>query len=279
MAVLDTAADDFRIAPLSYPGTAPGQSSFLSEQMHFEMRPQPGKSLAEAEVLLPDGTASTLNIALLNADVEPAEQRAVVVSVGSNSSLAVMHRKFSKGGVSTTLPVFEGTVTGISVGHSAHVSAPGYIAAAPLAEDAARTTIYAALLDAEQIRCLDETEPNYAHVLLDREQYNLTLGTTEPSAVGAEIPDEFHLYVSIHGLITPPQCQPLRLGTQDEVFRMLAAECEPFGALFAGWEPADIANKLAQDQELRDTVRLLLITAGWVSPDGIPDSRLPAQNR
>jgi hypothetical protein len=73
-----------------------------------------------------------LDEALAQAGAAPLETRSLVVSVGSNSSADVMRRKFANyhQPVSAVLPLVRGQLHNIAVGHSAHVSQAGYIAAA-----------------------------------------------------------------------------------------------------------------------------------------------------
>src|SRR5690625_6972049 len=62
----------------------------------------------------------------------PLADRTLVVAVGSNQSPAVIAAKYRRFGLVSpvTTPFLSCTVQELAVGHSAHVSARGYIAAA-----------------------------------------------------------------------------------------------------------------------------------------------------
>lgn len=262
MTTLDISVDDFWASPLGYPGSAPGRSVLLVDRTCMELRPRAGRQLGQAGVRDEDGTVGTLEAALLAASAAPVDQRTVVVSIGSNSSLAVMRRKFAAARVSTTFALLKGTLGGVGLGHSAHVSLPGYIAAAPFAMDGARSEVYAALLDAEQVRCLDRTEPNYERRLLSGCGFDLALDLDEG-------PEEFWLYVSRHGVIARPRDVPVPLALQSRLLELLSSECAPFGSLFNGMEPEAVAHKLAGAAALRDEVRRMLADHSWCRSSGI----------
>ncbi len=262
MTTLDIATDDFWASPLAYPGSAPGRSVLLIDGVCLELHPRAGCHLGRAEVSRGDGTTVSLDAALLEAGAAPVDQRTLVVSIGSNSSLPVLHRKFAAARVSMTFAVLKGTLGGIGVGHSAHVSLPGYIAAAPFALDGGHSEVYASLLDAEQLRCLDRSEPNYERRLLTRGGFDLRVDHDEH-------PEEFHLYVSRHGVIARPGDAPVPLAQQAVLLGMLVSECAPFGSLFAGMEPEAVAHKLATVAPLRDEVRRMLADQGWCRRSGI----------
>ena len=271
MTTLNVSADDFLLDPLAYPGSAAGRSVLLIDDICHDLCPRPGRRLGQARVQLADRTTDSLNAALLEANAAPVDRRTLVVSIGSNSSLAVMRRKFSKGRVSTTFPVVKGNLGGITVGHSAHVSNPGYLAAAPFAAEGQVSEVYASLLDDEQLQCLDATEPNYARRLLTAgRQFTLQLDAGDGPDEGAERPSQFYLFTSVHGLLARPGHSPLVLRTQSDLFDLLAAEWPTFAALFAGMEPRTVAHKLAHDRALRDHVRETLRSEGWSRDGGIP---------
>lgn len=246
-AMLDLSTDDFLAAPLGYPGTAPGRSVLVVDRACLDLDPLRGRGWGQADVRRADGTVGSLDETLLQHGVAPVDRRTRVVAIGSNASVAVLRRKLATGRVSTTFPVLETVVDGVAVGHSAHVSMPGYVPAAPFAMAGARTTAYASLLDDEQLRCLDATEPNYTRL----------------------VRDGFHLYASVHGVLAPPGRAPLPLGAQAALFRRLAAECRPLASIFGGLEPEAVALRLAQDAALRDDVRRVLADEGWSVASGL----------
>ena len=97
----------------------------------------------------------------------PLSDRHAVIAVGSNASPEVMHRKLSRHGVDGPLPMTIRLISGIGVGHSAHVSLPGYIATAPYRCSHCRHRLVVLHLDGEQLDAVDATEPNYDRVRHD----------------------------------------------------------------------------------------------------------------
>ena len=131
---------------------------------------------------------------MLEAEAEPLDSRSLVVSIGSNSSPEVLRRKFGRPGypVSRILPLIRAESHHIGVGHSAHVSKAGYIAAAPYSQRGRRSTVWVAWLDERQLMALDETEPNYRRVELNGADCPLVLDN-------GERPESFSLFASRSG--------------------------------------------------------------------------------
>ena len=102
-----------------------------------------------------------------DAGAAPLAERTLVVAVGSNASPDVMRCKFARAGVDATVPFVRVRLGGIAVGHSAHVSLAGYVAAAPYHAPGATATFTASLLDDDQLECLDETERTYTRLPVD----------------------------------------------------------------------------------------------------------------
>jgi hypothetical protein len=224
---VDLAADDFSVAPWDYPGAAVSYGGVLR-----------------------DGQYGPL---------EAIEGRQLVVAVGSNASLAVMHRKFAQQGASTTIPFVLGTVTGLTIGHSAHVSRHGYIAAAPILDPSARTAVVASLLDAEQLECLDRTEPNYDRLVAP--------DTCRLVVDGDQTPSTFLIYVSKWGVLADAGT-PLALMSQQDLYGVLRRVCPPYDALLAGLDFQASMRRFATDQNLRNQTRAAFEQAHCVRPSG-----------
>ena len=177
--------------------------------------------------------------------------RTLVVAVGSNASLAVLRDKYAQGRLAPAprTPSMGCTVTGLAVGHSAHVSLRGYIAAAPFRQVETASALTATWPDEQQLRIIDESEPNYRRVRLARRDYPLVLAS-------GERPEHFDVYVSRHGVLADPRSGERRtLGTQAELFRWLA---EVTGdAAFAG-APERICERLGAAAEQRRLKRLFV---------------------
>jgi hypothetical protein len=219
--------------------------------------------------LLTEGRFTPMDAAEL---VRRAAARTPVVAVGSNASPVVLHRKLSRGRAGGDVPFLAATLAGCGVGHSAHVSVAGYVAAAPYRWEGASTPVYVSLLDDRQLACLDATEPNYVRRELSCDDVPLEVGG-DASRIGA-----FHLYDSRWGVIAPPQAEPLRLRTQEELHAHLRAHWPPYPELLerTGDAPAGqaagaraVIDRLAADADLRTRVREALRESGWVRPSGL----------
>lgn len=237
-------ADDFSREPWLYPGTPPATSGVLVDG--FFSRSTLGARLESA---------------LSAAGVPGLSRRTLVVSTGSNASPAVMRRKFTAGRASTTIPFIRGVVRGFRVAHSAHVSAAGYIAHTPVHTDAHTTPVVAALLDDDQLACLDATEPNYRRTLVDAALLPLELD-------GGDRPAQYHLYVSKWGSIARPGERPLDRRPQRALFRVLRQQCPGFHEVLGPGPPERHMRHLAGDEGLRRSIATIFTEAGWAADPG-----------
>lgn len=89
------------------------------------------------------------------------EERVAVVAAGSNASPA---RLVDKCGPDAVIPVIRTWLRGWAAVYSAHISRYGSIAASLWAQPESSTSVAITLLDAEQVRLVDATEPNYRRV-------------------------------------------------------------------------------------------------------------------
>ena len=171
----------------------------------------------DGDGFLPLDLAAGLDQALAEADAAPLESRSMVVSIGSNSSADVMRRKFANyhRPVSTVLPLVRGQLHNIAVGHSAHVSRAGYIAAAPYPLMGECTPVWVSWLDERQLMALDETEPNYRRIQLDGEACPLEVGH-------GEHPEDFSLFTSRWGVLSDGDGGKLPFLDQPALFGLLA---------------------------------------------------------
>lgn len=141
------------------------------------------------------------------------------MAVGSNASPAVLARKLAE--VGRDVPSSACVVVGLAVGHSAHVSAGGYIPAAPYAAPGIETALRAGWFTPEQLAVLDRTEPNYERVRLPSARF--------PIAFEAGRADEFDVYRSRWGVLAVDGV-PVAFRGQRELFAMLAARGAPTDA-------------------------------------------------
>jgi hypothetical protein len=252
---MSDAPDDLTASPWAYPGTA-----------------------AECSGVLEDGRFTPMPVAdLLAGCGDRRETRTAVVAVGSNASPAVMHRKLSRHGVGGRVPLVSGTLVGCAVGHSAHVSVPGFVPAAPYLRAQARTPVYVTLLDDVQLRCVDRTEPSYVRRGLSPGRAALELED------GSPLESTFYLYDSRWGVLARPGGgSVVPFGSQETLHVLLRAQWPPYDELLgdiggAADAPDDLAavqavmRALAADTGLRDRVREAFATTGWATPSGLAD--------
>lgn len=239
----DRAADDFAVHPWLYPGGPATTSGVLAQGRFVALDADPG---GLASVLAGVGEA-------------PLQERTLVVAIGSNVSPAVLFRKFTTRGVSTCVPFLTGVVDGLAVGHSAHVSVPGYVPAAPFRSAGASTPVVASWLDAGQLRALDETEPTYRRLDVPSDAIPLRLSHGPP-------PRSYALYVSRRGLFAPDGRTPAPLMPQREIlptlYRYITHDSVHDG-------PDAVMKMLAENRELREEIRRRLAEDGLVAPSGL----------
>jgi hypothetical protein len=236
--------DDPLVAPARYPGPPAPGSGLLAD--------------GRFEPLSPDE--------LSRLGKPPYDDRVLVVAVGANASPAVMHRKLRREGREGPVPFLAATLTGVAVGHSAHVSVPGYVPAAPYAAAGVCTPVMASLLDAEQVDCLDRTEPNYVRRTLHADEFWLRLD-------GGDQPRDFDLYDGRWGVLAPPGGSPITLSGQVDLHAYLAAHwpayTELLGLVGAERDAESPVLALAQDAALRARVRAAWHSTGWAVSSGL----------
>lgn len=187
---------------------------------------------------------------LHESDVEPGstsglDGRVPVVAVGSNAAPTVLRHKLGSL-LGTGLPLAAAAVEGLLVGHSAHVSARGYVAAAP-ARGTGALPVTLAWFDVDQLAALDATEPNYRRVPLPSSMPCHVVTQSTP-VQGA------HVYESVHGVLGQGR-RPLSLLPQREVLEWLATRLPSLGPL---------SHERLEDTQLREDVRLGVLDAGLV---------------
>lgn len=191
-------ADD----PLSYPGAIPDFSYVLTGHRHL-VRLQPRKDrplrqgLVDVKELTGNPARTSLHELLLTNSAAPVDERVPVLAIGSNAAPAQLARKLNAANESPVVPVVEATTTGLRVLPSAHINRAGYLPWAPYhSSRAAALPVFVTLLDARQLACVDQAEPNYARVPLVPTSHLVRLaGSGEPL-------DGCHVYASNHGVIT-----------------------------------------------------------------------------
>ena len=249
---LNVKDDDFAKAPWTYPGQPLEKSSLVSQGLlhSLEVAKDPPRRLGQARIVdEDDNMGGPLNEFLLNENAANVDQRALVVAVGSNASAVVMHRKFHDHNVSTTIPFVTATLHSVGIGHSAHVSRRGYIAATPVVREGAMSFVVASMLDRQQLARLDSSEPNYVRRGLSGSQFRLELD-------GGELPSEFYIYVSKWDVLadTDDASAALTFGNQQTVYTALLTRSAALRDLLGTEDYQEAMRTAAADKTLRDQI-------------------------
>ncbi|GAC85734.1 hypothetical protein GP2_040_00260 [Gordonia paraffinivorans NBRC 108238] len=192
--------------------------------------------------------------------VAPPPNSRLVVAVGSNAAPSVLRRKLDHLGDAVEPALCRVRVANITVGHSAHVAARGYIPAAPVHAGQGVLTTVGAWLKPSQTEALDRTEPNYDRRTVNTHDHPLQLADRLP---GVPTPDEFDLYVSRHGVLADPDGgAALPFGDQPTVLAWLARR---LGVTKLDGPPADVCARLATG-DLGARVTGLMRAAGLSQP-------------
>ena len=251
--------------PLSYPGTAADTAVLVLHDCEHPLDGPVVRGGARTEPCAPcteKGARQgvSLDEALRERRVTDMSGRIPVAAVGSNCSVDVLRAKLAAvSAFGPVVPLTPGTVHNLAVGHSAHVSSPGYLAAAPYHCLGATTSVVIAWLDEAQATRLDATEPNYTRRTLPGAAYPVRL------ADSGERLTEVFVYESTHGLIADED-GPVSLRRQREIATWLRS------AAVAPWFSLDAeaaAESLAHDCLARTAVRDELLLRGLVVPSNL----------
>jgi len=257
-----------RTDPLSYPGAAVSTSSLVTGGWFYRVVARAGADVDEW-LVVPDGgplrlaSGNTMGEVLAKAGASPMAGRRPVLAVGSNAAPSQLRAKFSSSGVSDIVPITRVEVEGLRVGHSAHISASGYIPYAPFAcEDPGSAALAITWLDTAQVQLIDKTEPNYAPCAI----------SSLPAALeSGRLVTDYVLYRSKWGLLRRPSDGTLvRSTTQHDVLRLLAGCPGVLDALpELSHSPTRAIHALRSSPETRERVREHLKAAGMVACDGL----------
>ena len=232
---------------LGYPGRALGRPILLTSDGE--------RPLDAADLVVP----TRLDGRLRAAGGSPWEHRRLVVAVGSNASLATIRAKLRWHRTSPVLPLVPGILVGVSVGHSAHVSLGGYVAAAPYDRPGGAVRVAAGWFDDDQLRALDGSEPNYRRARLPTSRYPLSLLHLDP-------PPEFEVYRSVWGVLTVDD-RVLPLRAQRSLHRVLASD--PWLARRVPLADSPSAVRALRDRRLQVEIRRHWARSGRAGPDGL----------
>lgn len=267
--------------PLSYPGGMPPWSALQVDAALFRLRPsRPAGSqslCADVEVDVPalglatgDGARLALDEALTTLGHPPLAARTPLVAVGSNASPGQLRHKFERAAVPAVVPLVWARVSGVRVAHSAHVSAPGYVPAAPVASPGTTTRCLTLWVDPVQLACLDATEvSNYRRVPVP-EGVDVTVELPEhPQPEGAA------MYVTRRGVLGAQALGGDEPGTRAATGllgqpRLIAALLARSPALerLVGSSVDAFVRSCRASTAVRREVRRILVVEGWVGADG-----------
>jgi hypothetical protein len=228
-------ACDLRARPWTYPGlAAPGPGVLIGSHFH------------------PVLAGERVDDVLRREGVAPADRRTLVAAVGSNGAPDVLRAKFARAGVSGVVPFLHAEVHGIGVGHSAHVSLPGFVAAAPFRAPGAVTPVVASLLDDDQVEALDASERTYTRRPMTGERWSLRLAGDDVCGTV-----DWWLYDSDQGVLAdaPGSRRALRLHSQAALLTHLAAADPALGALLGDVDPIVALPALAASESRRRRIR------------------------
>lgn len=246
-------------APEDYPWAgAAVRSALLLRAGIVDLDPPGGVHTPTAQQSRPLVEVAAIEQALAAEGAAPLMRRTLVVAVGSNQTPQTIARKYRRSGedLQVATPFLRCTVRHLAVGHVAHSSVRGYVAAAPHRADGERMELVATWFDDAQLAVLDRTEPNYHRLRLRAEDFPLTLATGEE-------PAQFELYASRWGLIGRERPIPLH-HRQQELFDELVGRT---GAQLLKGDAAAVCARLAERPE---ALHELLRAEGLVVPDGLP---------
>lgn len=249
--------------PLSYPGRHHGGSFLLVDDRLValvEARGQPTVVAGEDAVCAArlEG-AGDLDAVLSSLHATPMGARAPLVAVGSNAAPAQLRAKLLRWGAPVVVPALQARVTGLGVGHSAHVARAGYVPAAPLADRAARARLLVLWLDEAQRLAVDETEPGYVRQPLP-ETCTVALRCGRRLA-GSELYRSRHGLLSLDGAAAAPPMPQRAL--VDQLRRRLDVD--------ERWPSAEaFVRACAGAPTLRAWVTRRLGELGLVVPDRLP---------
>lgn len=253
--------------PLSYPGPWPEDAGLLGDGTYTPLVLDQGSPLAEARVPDDGGGAAALADVLAGLGGTPMSDRTLSLAVGSNGDPVRLLRKLRGDGVSPLVPMAPVRVGRLRVGHSAHVSPAGFLAATPFDVDEGERVLIALWLDEQQLAAIDRTEPNYRRLRLDGQRYPVALESSGFAYPSADV------YESLRGVIHLDGA-PVELLPQPALHAALRERATGLAAFLALEDP-DATIELLRDAALRDRVREFLRDAGYAGPSGLVGREMP----
>ena len=257
--------------PLSYPGRLAPWSGLLVGDHFLAVGGIDGRDPAEHLVVIDEPIPGfdadlrrsqlTLRRALARLGVAGPDDRAPVLSFGSNASPGQMRAKLVRAGVSTVLPMIMASVDGWRPTVSAHVSRPGYLPITACRDERARGVATVILLcDPEQLAAVDRTEANYQRI-----------GGIDGVVVdGGRTMTGCHLYLGEHGALGDHRGRPVRWRSERAAIETVIALLPALAARSIR-SPADFVARCRVGAMLRTWVRDRLRIGGHTVAVAPPD--------
>jgi len=208
------------------------------------------------------GTAAGLDDALAQLGASAPADRHPVLAFGSNGSPAQLQAKFaSLDRAHRVVPVLRGTVDGLGLSHSPHVSPAGYVPWVLVRSDGSTDLrVFVLWLDEVQLEVLNRTEPNYTLSIVEGYPVTVESGVTVP---------RYRAYRGRWGALRwSSDTAPVTASTQPRILETLCA-AGWFAALVGTGDPAAVVRRLGDDPDLRLTVRQELAARGFAVDDGL----------
>jgi len=258
--------------PTAYPGRLVEESVVFVDSWIYGLAAEPGSPVREWSVQADGGPLALtgtigLDRVLTALQATPMAGRLPVVAVGSNAAPAQLAYKYRTLDLATVVPITRAFVANLEVAHSAHISKPGYVPFIPVrAKGDEQALLHVLWLDPDQMRRMDNTEPNYTRVTVAP-----TVATAVLTGAGSTLPS-FDLYRGRWGALRSLRDgAPVRATSQAAIYTQLAA-LDWFLALVpelrTGVERAVFA--LARDAGRRESVKRTLAERGLVTGDDLP---------
>ncbi|GAA2119852.1 hypothetical protein GCM10009802_22210 [Streptomyces synnematoformans] len=248
------------LEPLAYPGPPAPGPALLAGDLLLPLRPVPG-GVGRWRVAGDDGTDAGLDETLAALGQAPAAERFPVLALGSNAAPGQLRHKLTRLAPPAVVPLTPATVRGVGVGVSAHISGPGYVAAAPYADESAGARLWITWLDDAQLDAVDGTElPNYGRARLPAAKFPVRLPTGEP------VPGAY-VYFNARGVLAGPGHRPLP-HTPDQpalLSRLLTAS--PRLRDLLGPTPRHWVARAGADAAAREAGTRIFREEGWLLPE------------
>ncbi len=208
---------------MEYPWAAPEESCLVDLGARGESTVRsatviPGRRLNYLKICGLDGQIDSFDTVCKIANEEWADQRILVVALGSNASPSVMINKMNRRnpGGAHLIPIIRARIHGMGIGYFASVAPRGYIAATPFSAPGNSSEVWASLLTGDQFAALTSTEPGYTCRLVSARDYPLEI-LGEPKAglrTGSQIaerPDAYYIFDADCGYLLDAAGKPLSL--------------------------------------------------------------------